>query len=76
VVRRLGPRKVVEDVEFATLEWAAWFNSRRLLEPLGCVPPIESEDSSRLPEQFRVLLAQEPMVPRSIRDCVLHPEPP
>jgi len=33
----------VEDVEFATLEWVAWYNTRRLLEPLGYVPPDEFE---------------------------------
>jgi transposase InsO family protein len=30
-------------VEFATLEWVAWFNTRRLLEPIGYVPPAEYE---------------------------------
>ena len=33
----------MEDVEFATLEWVAWYNTRRLLEPLGYVPPDEFE---------------------------------
>jgi transposase InsO family protein len=32
-----------EAVEFATLEWVAWFNHRRLLEPIGNVPPAEAE---------------------------------
>jgi len=31
-------------VEFATLEWVDWFNNRRLLEPLGYVPPAEYEE--------------------------------
>jgi transposase InsO family protein len=31
-------------VEFATLEWVDWFNTRRLLEPIGYVPPIEYEE--------------------------------
>ena len=30
-------------VEFATLEWADWFNNRRLLEPIGDIPPAEAE---------------------------------
>jgi transposase InsO family protein len=30
-------------VEFATLEWVDWFNNRRLLEPIGNVPPAEFE---------------------------------
>jgi len=40
---RRGPWKRLEDVEFATLEWIAWFNTIRLLEPLGYVPPNEYE---------------------------------
>ena len=38
-----GPWKGVEDVEYATLEWVDWFNNRRLLEPIGNVPPAEFE---------------------------------
>jgi transposase InsO family protein len=30
-------------VEYATLEWIAWFNNRRLLEPIGNIPPAEAE---------------------------------
>ena len=43
VIRRRGPWRSVEDVEFATLEWVDWFNTRRLLEPIGYVPPAEYE---------------------------------
>jgi len=43
VIRRRGPWRNLEDVEFATLEWVAWFNSRRLLEPIGHIPPAEYE---------------------------------
>ena len=43
VIRRRGPWRHLEDVEFATLEWVAWFNTSRLLEPLGYVPPAEYE---------------------------------
>ena len=42
-IYRRGPWKGVEDVEFATLEWVAWYNGSRLLEPLGYVPPTEFE---------------------------------
>lgn len=42
-IHRRGPWKGVEDVEFATLEWVAWYNGSRLLEPLGYVPPAEFE---------------------------------
>lgn len=45
VIRRKGPWKGVEAVELATLEWVDWFNNRRLLEPLGYVPPAEFEEA-------------------------------
>ena len=43
VIRRRGPWRSLEAVEFATLEWVDWFNHRRLLEPIGYVPPAEYE---------------------------------
>jgi len=43
VIRRCGPWRCLEEVEYATLEWVDWFNNRRLLEPIGYVPPIEYE---------------------------------
>ena len=43
VIRRRGPWRTLEAVEFATLEWVDWFNMRRLLGPIGDVPPAESE---------------------------------
>jgi len=43
VIRRSGPWRSVDDVEYATLVWVDWFNNRRLLEPLGYVPPAEFE---------------------------------
>jgi transposase InsO family protein len=43
VIRRRGPWKGLEAVEFATLEWVDWFNNRRLLEPIGNIPPAEAE---------------------------------
>ena len=43
VIRRRGPWRHVEAVEFATLEWVDWFNNRRLLEAIGDVPPAEKE---------------------------------
>jgi len=45
VIRARGPWRNIETVEFATLEWVDWFNHRRLLEPLGYVPPAEYEDA-------------------------------
>jgi transposase InsO family protein len=43
VIRRRAPWRHVDAVEYATLEWVDWFNNRRLLEPIGYVPPIELE---------------------------------
>ena len=44
VIHRRGPWRSVEAVEFATLEWVDWFNNRRLLEPIGNIPPAEAEE--------------------------------
>ena len=43
VIRRNGPWRSIEEVEFATLEWVDWFNHRRLLGPIGDIPPVEFE---------------------------------
>lgn len=43
VIHRKGPWRNFEAVEFATLEWVDWFNNRRLLEPIGNIPPAEAE---------------------------------
>jgi transposase InsO family protein len=43
VINRRGPWRSLEDVEYATLEWVDWFNNRRLLEPIGNIPPAEAE---------------------------------
>ncbi|BEQ13882.1 hypothetical protein FAK_09480 [Desulfoferula mesophila] len=43
VIRRRGPLRNLDAVEFATLEWVDWFNNRRLLEPMGHIPPVEIE---------------------------------
>jgi putative transposase len=43
VIWRRGPWRSFEAVEFATLEWVDWFNNRRLLEPIGNIPPAEAE---------------------------------
>lgn len=43
VIHRRGPWRSFQDVEYATLEWVDWFNNRRLLEPIGSIPPSEAE---------------------------------
>ena len=58
-IYRRGPWKGLEDVEFATLEWGAWYNHKRLLAPLGYVPPAEFEqayyDRQTAPDSVAVL---------------------
>ena len=44
VIHRRGPWRSFEAVEYATLEWIDWFNNRRLLEPIGNIPPAEAEE--------------------------------
>jgi transposase InsO family protein len=43
VIYRRGPWRSFDAVEYATLEWVDWFNNRRLLEPIGNIPPAEAE---------------------------------
>jgi putative transposase len=43
VIRRRGPRRPIDAVEFALHEWVDWYNSRQLLEPIGYTPPAEAE---------------------------------
>jgi putative transposase len=47
LIRRRGPWNGIDDVEYTTLEWVDWFNHRRLLEPIGYVPPAEYEAAFR-----------------------------
>jgi transposase InsO family protein len=56
VIHRRGPWRSFEAVEFATLEWVDWFNNRRLLEPIGNMPPAEAE------ERYYAMLDQPAMV--------------
>jgi len=42
MIHRRGPWRSFEAVEFATLEWVDWFNNRRLLEPIGNLPPAQA----------------------------------
>jgi putative transposase len=43
LIHRRGPWRSFEAVEFATLEWVDWFNHRRLMGPIGNIPPAEAE---------------------------------
>ena len=55
IIHRRGPWRSLEAVEFATLEWVDWFNNRRLLEPIGNIPPTEAE------ERYYAMLEQPAM---------------
>ena len=55
VIHRCGPWRSFEAVEFATLEWVDWFNNRRLLDPIGNIPPAEAE------ERYYAMVDQLPM---------------
>lgn len=70
VIQRKGPWRHLEAVEFATLTWVDWFNNRRLLEPIGYVPPAEYE------AQYYAQLDDESTVhPDSRRGARRHPHP-
>ena len=70
VIQRKGPWRHLETVEFATLTWVDWFNTRRLLEPIGYVPPAEYE------AQYSAQLGDESAVyPESRRGARRHPQP-
>jgi transposase InsO family protein len=45
LIHRFGPWRSVQHLEIATLEWVSWFNHRRLLGPIGDVPPVEFEEA-------------------------------
>ena len=45
VIRRRGPWRSLEAVEYATLDWVDWYNNRRLFEALGDIPPAEAESA-------------------------------
>lgn len=57
VIRRRGPWRSIDDVEFATLEWIDWFNRRRLFGPLGDVPPFEFEEAYYRDQQIQAVVA-------------------
>ena len=70
VIHLKGPWRHLEAVEFATLTWVDWFNTRRLLEPIGYVPPAEYEAA-----YYAELDADSPSEPGSRRGARRHPDP-
>lgn len=57
LIHRRAPCKTKEAVELATLEWVAWFNHHRLLEPIGYIPPVKAEANT-----YRQLASQTAMM--------------
>lgn len=57
LIHRRAPWKTRESVELATLEWVAWFNHHRLMEPLGYIPPSEAEANYYLQRDCHPALA-------------------
>ena len=43
VIRKDGPWKAMDDVELATLDRVSWFKNKRLLGPIGDIPPAQLE---------------------------------
>ena len=70
VIHLKGPWRHLEAVEFATLTWVDWFNTRRLLEPIGYVPPAEYEAA-----YYAELDAKSTTEPGSRRGARRHPDP-
>ena len=65
VIHRRGPWRSFEAVEFATLEWVDWFSTRRLLEPIGNIPPAEAEAAYYAELEATPMAAWEPSQPAS-----------
>ena len=57
VIHRRGPWRSFEAVEFANIEWVDWYNNRRLLEPIGSIPPAEAEAAYYDQLEVRLLAA-------------------
>jgi transposase InsO family protein len=70
VIQRKGPWRHLEAVEFATLTWVDWFNTRRLLQPIGYVPPAEYE--ARHYQQLRDAVT----IDETVAAGMLQPAPP
>ena len=57
VIRKDGPWKGVDDVDFATLDWVSWFNEQRLLGSIGDIPPAEFGQMYYQQQQSRLVEA-------------------
>ena len=57
VIKRIGPWKKHQAVKFATLAWTDWFSNRRLLEPIGNIPPAELEQMYYQDQESKTMVA-------------------
>ena len=57
VIHKRGPWRNLDSVEFATLEWVDWFNNRRLLKPIGDIPPVEFEQAYYQNQEAQAMVA-------------------
>ena len=57
VIQKRGPWRNLDAVEMATLEWVDWFNNRRLLEPIGDIPPVEFERAYYQEQEAQAMVA-------------------
>jgi transposase InsO family protein len=69
VIQRKGPWRHLEGVEFATLTWVDWFNTRRLFGPIGYVPPAEYEAN------YYAQLRRPEMSDDGVAAAILQPAP-
>ena len=76
VIQRQGPWRHLEAVEFATLTWVDWFNTRRLLAPIGYVPPAEYEAQYYYAQHQREALSDDDPDGRSQRTSPTLPDSP
>ena len=57
-----APWRNVEDVELATLSWVHWWNTKRILEPIGDVSPVEFEHAWRAHQQPESINESDPAI--------------
>ena len=67
IIHRRGPWKTREAVELATLEWVAWFNRHRLLQPIGYIAPAEAE-ANYWRQQAQVSVTTKPVEPAALQE--------
>lgn len=57
MIHRPGPWRSMEAVELTILEWVDWINNRRLMGPIGNIPPAEAEERYYAKQQILAVAA-------------------